>query len=227
MADSAAPATEAEQRAHQKRPKEDNESAKAEEPAGKKVNEAGGIGQKREAEVAALGGEAEEPQATRRKEGDPTDTEVIRALMEAARACAMARVEGKKDVWRKGEAVAGEVRRVQAEAEKFGLGPGEVMDLTVGWDFTKAEERARGREYFNRCMPKVIIGSPMCAIASPLQRMTPWNSEKQHRWRERRGHIKFISELYREQLRGGRYFLHEHPSPHASVGDGRHTGRSG
>ena len=194
----------ADERAGQKRAQGGDDEAEQEEPLGKKVKETGGVGQKRRSDEAALGGEEEEPQATRRKELDPMDTEVIHALREAAKICAV--------TWSESRSKPAEGAQLQAEVEKYGLRVGDVMDLTVGWDFTKAEDRARIRDCLNRHRPRVIIGSPMCAITSPLQRLTPWSQKRQNRWMERKKHIEFMVNIYEEQLDSGGYFLHEHPS---------------
>ena len=50
--------------------------------------------------------------------------------------------------------------RVGPEAVKVGLDVGNAMDLTTGWDFTKAEDRRRAEEYVDDNEPLVLIGSP-------------------------------------------------------------------
>ena len=57
-----------------------------------------------------------------------------------------------------------------------------------------------------------FVGSPMCAIFSALQNLTPWTEEKQHRWREDWKHFQFVGELYKQQVKEGRWFLHIHPA---------------
>ena len=75
--------------------------------------------------------------------------------------------------------------RVTAEAQKFGLKTGEAMDILTLWDFTKDEHKRMAKEYIDKYKPRLIVGSPMCAMLSALQNLTPWTEEKQHRWRER------------------------------------------
>ena len=107
-------------------------------------------------------------------------------------------------------------RGVTDEAKNFGLTAGEAMDLTTGWDFTKEENRSRAMKYIEVNKPKLIIGSPMCTMFSQLQRMTGWSAEKQRRWTEDRRHLKFMAQVYRNQVLQGRWFLHEHPATASS-----------
>ena len=50
--------------------------------------------------------------------------------------------------------------RVGKEAIKFGMSPGDAMDLTTGWNFNIAEHRLKAEEYVDREKPLVLIGSP-------------------------------------------------------------------
>ena len=102
--------------------------------------------------------------------------------------------------------------RVTAEAQKFGLKTGEAMDILTGWDFTKDEHKRMAKEYIDKYKPRLIVGSPMCAMFSALQNLTPWSEEKQQRWREDRKHLQFVGELYKQQVKEGRWFLHIHPA---------------
>ena len=100
--------------------------------------------------------------------------------------------------------------RVTAEAQKFGLKTGEAMDILTGWDFTKDEHKRMAKEYIDK--DRLIVGSPMCAMFSALQNLTPWTEEKQHRWREDRKHLQLVGELYKQQVKEGRWFLRTHPA---------------
>ncbi len=51
-------------------------------------------------------------------------------------------------------------RRVTAEAKKWGLRPGDAMDLTNGWDFTLKRHRGAAKKYVKEARPKLLIGSP-------------------------------------------------------------------
>eukprot|EP00973_Karenia_brevis_P017438 2393230-Karenia_brevis.AAC.1 len=102
--------------------------------------------------------------------------------------------------------------RVTKEARKFGLKPGEAMDLTTGWDFRKVGDREKAERYVDEAKPRILIGSPMCTAFSTLQNLSPWTQNKMDKWIEAREHIKFVVKLYRKQIEGGRMFLHEHPA---------------
>ena len=47
---------------------------------------------------------------------------------------------------------------------------------------------------------------------SALQNLTPWNEQKDIRYEEARGHVRFMMKLYKKQVDQGRLFLHEHPA---------------
>ena len=106
--------------------------------------------------------------------------------------------------------------RVTTEAKKFGLDIGEAMDLTTGWDFSKAEDKDRAWAYLESHRPKLVIGSPMCTMYSALQNLTPWTPEKTRRWREDRQHLQFMCQVYAWQANRGAWFLHEHPASASS-----------
>ena len=63
-------------------------------------------------------------------------------------------------------------QRVTAEARKFGLKPGEALDLVTGWDFNRPAHREAARRYIQRTRPRLLIGSPMCTMFSVLQNLT-------------------------------------------------------
>ena len=63
--------------------------------------------------------------------------------------------------------------------------------------------------------PQLLVGSPMCTalftrhcINNKIRDPTIVANEL----KRAREHLKFVVELYREQIRGGWYFLHEHPA---------------
>ena len=97
----------------------------------------------------------------------------------------------------------------------YGLQPGSSLDLTNGWDI-KMEEH---REEANRRMREE---SPPFTLFSNLQAMNPIHKSGDEQAREAREayrqrireavqHMEFCCEIYREQLKAGRHFLHEHP----------------
>ena len=62
-------------------------------------------------------------------------------------------------------------KRVTLEAAKYGLQPGEAMDLTTGWDFREERHREAARKYVRIMKPKLLIGSPECRMFSALQNL--------------------------------------------------------
>ena len=68
--------------------------------------------------------------------------------------------------------------RVGSEATKFGMTPGDAMDLTTGWDFNLASHRAKAEAYVDREKPLVLIGSPPCVAFSQLQSLIPDSDRK-------------------------------------------------
>ncbi len=109
----------------------------------------------------------------------------------------------------------------------MGLAAGFALDLTGQdedgreWDFTMAEMRERARRKVAEDEPMVLIGSPGCTPYSTWQNL----NAVRHGWPEgeveRRRiagdvHLAFVCELYRIQLQGRRYFLHENPDQAAS-----------
>ena len=102
--------------------------------------------------------------------------------------------------------------RVTEEAKKFGLRAGEAWDLTEGWDFRLESHRKAALKYQAEEGPLVVIGSPPCTPFSQLQTMSPMDEKAMTRWDEGVEHMKFVIQLYRNQLNAGRVFLHEHPA---------------
>ena len=115
--------------------------------------------------------------------------------------------------------------RVTAEIKRGGfkhLSAGLALDLTVSdpedgqpWDFSWRSERENARQFVRASQPILLIGSPTCTAFSTWQRLNDARSTnveaRQRAYIEACQHIKFVASLYREQLDGGRYFLHEHP----------------
>ncbi len=104
----------------------------------------------------------------------------------------------------------------------MGLTAGFAMDLTGtdsdgrAWDFTMADMRERARQRVAEDKPVLLVGSPACTPYSTWQRL----NAMRHGWPEgeveRRRvagdvHLRFVCELYKLQLDGGRYFLHVNP----------------
>ena len=62
-----------------------------------------------------------------------------------------------------------------------------------------------------RDVPLLLVGSPRCAAFSQLQNL----AKDSERWRalarEGMQHLTLVCELYKKQIDGERFFLHEHP----------------
>ena len=102
------------------------------------------------------------------------------------------------------------------------LSPGIAFDLTVNdpddgrpWDFSRHDKREKARKILRSSKPFLLIGSPMCTAFSTWQRLNYAKSNDkpamQRAFKDASAHVEFVTELYREQLEGRRYFLHEHP----------------
>ena len=109
--------------------------------------------------------------------------------------------------------------RVNEVARRWGLRPGSSMDLTNGYDFTKASDRKRAWDKIKEEDPFLLIGSPPCTLFSILQELNlvvnrdkpGWLEEFERRKAEAIEHIRFCCTLYDYQLKRGKHFLHEHP----------------
>ena len=67
-----------------------------------------------------------------------------------------------------------------------------------------------------------LIGSPMCTAFSSWQALNAVKRDAGivHReWVRAMLRLRFVCELYQEQLDAGRYFLHEHPAGATSWGE--------
>jgi len=102
----------------------------------------------------------------------------------------------------------------------FPLAAGSTFDLRRGadgksWDFTQACDRAAALRQIRSERPALVIGSPPCTMFSRLN--INLNAKKMGavEWARRRAeamvHLRFAVQVYQEQLRCGRHFLHEHP----------------
>jgi len=113
--------------------------------------------------------------------------------------------------------------RVGAAAKKLGfnLGENKAFDLIEdengrSWNFTRRDHRDKVRKIIQQMQPYVVIGSPPCTEWTRLNRninhprMHP--EEVRRRMWEARVHMEFVAQIYKDQLRAGRHFLHEHPA---------------
>ena len=101
------------------------------------------------------------------------------------------------------------------------LMPGFALDLTTAdtdgqlWDFDSKVMRDRAMAKLKSERPLLLIGSPMCTAFSTWQRINNLVRSPVTVAAEKKRaimHLEFCLELYREQVKNGRYFLHEHPA---------------
>ena len=99
--------------------------------------------------------------------------------------------------------------------------PGFALDLTTveergrPWNFDQKVMRDEALRRVREEKPLLLIGSPMCTAFSTWQRINDKIRDSAVCAAEKARaveHLKFSVRLYREQLRNGRYFLHEHPA---------------
>jgi hypothetical protein len=104
--------------------------------------------------------------------------------------------------------------RITKQATKMGLTPGLAMDLNTGWDFRLERHKEACRRYVAEVKPRLVVGSPMCKMFSQLQNLSKHRRGAgwEESYVEAEEHIKFVVEIYRMQVEGGRWFLHEHPA---------------
>ena len=148
----------------------------------------------------------EAPGARSDNEMDPGDDMAVTSIMESLNSVSIDILE-----------LQGHTK-VHKEGSRFDLKVGQGLDLATGWDFRKTEHRRKVMEQMDKLKPKLVIGSPMCAIFSELQQRSRWTSEKQRRWIEATTHLEFMIEVYRRQQQAGRWFLHEQPAGASSWG---------
>ena len=76
-------------------------------------------------------------------------------------------------------------------------------------------KRDKARRLIREQRPILLIGSPMCTQFSTWQYLNFSKSNDQAAMKRAYAgacvHMKFVAELYHEQIEGNRYFLHEHP----------------
>ena len=102
-----------------------------------------------------------------------------------------------------------------------GLTPGLALDLTtidpddgMPWDFDVVAKRDKALRLLREQRPLFVIGSPMCTRWCSWQHINDKIRDPKIVKREKRRalvHLEFMTEIYREQIEGGRFFLHEHP----------------
>ena len=115
--------------------------------------------------------------------------------------------------------------RIAEMTSNIGLRVGWSMDITTQdsdgrpWDFNIPEMRNRAARRVLTDRPLLLIGSPMCTIHSMMNNINHSRMPAemvQERFAYARKHSKFAASLYKLQVQGGRYFLHEHPESASS-----------
>ena len=108
--------------------------------------------------------------------------------------------------------------RFAAKAGDLGLRPGFAIDLCENkpygphegesWDLSKNSDVKELFEMIPFERPMIVTGSPPCAAFSLFQNVS-WYPEWE-KW-EATKLLHVAMDVYEEQIRAGRYFLHEHP----------------
>ena len=100
--------------------------------------------------------------------------------------------------------------------------PGYAFDLTtvdpddnMPWDFSLEHKRKKARMLLREQKPYVVVGSPMCTAFCSWQALNESRSPKPAALARARAaaevHMRFVAEVYQDQIDGNRYFIHEHP----------------
>ena len=121
------------------------------------------------------------------------------------------------------------VTRAAKLLPSLGLLPGFAFDLTTtnkaghNWDFTQEAMRREAREEVIKREPMFLIGSPACTdyctwLPLVAARCGWPEGEIERRMVASDVHLAFVTELYKLQMDGGRYFLHENPESARSWG---------
>ena len=102
-----------------------------------------------------------------------------------------------------------------------GLTPGPALDLTADdpadgkrWGFDVEAKRYKALRLQMDQKPLFIIGSPMCTRWCSWQHINDKIRDPKIVEREKKKalvHFEFMTGMYRGQIEGGRFFLHEHP----------------
>ena len=116
--------------------------------------------------------------------------------------------------------------RITSMAAKMGLRVGWSMDITTNdidgrpWDFKIPEMGNRATRRVLHDKPTLLMGSPMCIVHSVINIFNHYKMPPEvvrARFTYAREHLKFATYLYKLQIEGGRYFLHEHPDNASSL----------
>ena len=110
--------------------------------------------------------------------------------------------------------------RVTAMAKRMNMVPGMALDMTtmdddgLPWDFNNPDKVEKAKWIIKNKRAMLVIGSPMCAAFSQLQRINFSKMSEADRntvVEYGKRHLEVCLELYAIQMNQGLYFLHEHP----------------
>ena len=82
------------------------------------------------------------------------------------------------------------------------------------WDFSRRSHRDAARRMVADLEPTWLIGSPPCTTFSSWQYVNYALLPPEEVERKKNAglvHLKYVAQLYKEQVKGGRHLLHEHP----------------
>ena len=118
------------------------------------------------------------------------------------------------------------VTRAISSMPSLRLVPGFAIDLTCidpddgqPWDFDLESKQVKAMELVRTQKPAMLIGFPMCTAWCTWQALNAVKRPREvvaQEMEKARRHLKFVISLYREQMDGGRLFLHEHPESSSS-----------
>ena len=98
---------------------------------------------------------------------------------------------------------------------------GLVLDLTITdeegkpWDFDIPSQRRKAEQLIRDMKRRLLMGSPVCSAFCAEQNVSDRKrtaEEKRKTKTRARAHLQFTMDLYKMQIEGRRYFLHEHPA---------------
>ncbi|CAK8993884.1 unnamed protein product [Durusdinium trenchii] len=104
--------------------------------------------------------------------------------------------------------------RIVPAARKAGLRASLSMDLTTGYDFTKAADRRRAWKDILEKKPAVILICPPCRTFSPLRFLSSYKRQlRKVQEEEQEGDdlLSFGLDVAEHQIKHGRGFVFEHP----------------
>jgi len=111
---------------------------------------------------------------------------------------------------------------VTATYKKYELLPGYAIDLEISWDLTSSDGVKSIRTTLQEEDPYLVTGSPPCEAFSPLRALDERRVDRETkalRLEVGKDILKTICESYKQQMKRGRYFLHEHQKNAKSWGE--------